>query len=125
MVYNYGYPMDPIHYSYQQPMPQSGTSYVPQQPQQMAPQYQYYSYIVVNSEDEADKVPLELNAQILILNLNNGKAYVRKRDSLGQYTMEKFLVVKEDAPQAVSYVTKEEFESFKNMIIKNGVKENE
>lgn len=114
-MYNVNYPNN--YGFYQQPQQQM--------PQPAQPQYQYYNYIVVNSEDEADRVPLELNTQIFMLDLNNGKAYVRKRDGLGQYTKEKFLVIREENAQAPAYVTKEEFENFKNMMLKGGVKENE
>ena len=104
--YNPYYVPQAAYPQYQAPAPQPA-------PQ---PQYQYYNYIVVNSESEAGQVQLEMNTQILMLDLNNGKAYVRKRDGLGQYTMEKFLVVKEEEAPGTSYVTKEEFEAFKKMM---------
>ena len=112
--------------AYQQPMPQMPTMpQIPAQPMSIPtqPQYPQYTYIVVSSEDEVDRIPLELGSQIFALDLNHGKAYVRKRDSMGQYSTEKFIVSKEETAPSVDYVTKEEFESFKKMITE--AKENE
>lgn len=104
------YPINYNPYNFQMPQLQ-----VPQpqpQPQQSGIQY-------VNGRESANAYQMQPNSSILLMDSNDAKFYIKTADASGFCTIKTYTFQEEiENTESNQYVTKKEFEEFKQQLLK-------
>lgn len=102
------YPINYNPYNFQMPQLQV------QQPQQQQPGIQY-----VNGKESANAYQMQPNSSMLLMDSNDAKFYIKTSDASGFCTVKTYTFQEEiESTENNQYVTKQEFEEFKQQLLK-------
>lgn len=102
------YPINYNPYNFQMPQLQV------QQPQQQQPGIQY-----VNGKESANAYQMQPNSSMLLMDSNDAKFYIKTSDASGFCTVKTYTFKEEiESTESNQYVTKQEFEEFKQQLLK-------
>ena len=87
----------------------------------MYPIYQYQSFLsqptqaiqYVNSRQSADSYPMSPNSSVILMDSNLARFYIKQTDASGTATVKSYDFKETEEERPPEYVTKAEFESFK------------
>lgn len=103
--------MNQIYPPYQSPLNNIPQIYQPQIPQQNTQPIQY-----VSNKQSAEAYNVQPNQSVLLMNSNEPIFYIKQADASGFCTIKsfKFEEIDDTQPQVTNYVTKDEFNTFKD-----------
>ena len=111
-------------YSYYPPMQSPFLQQMPQsQPVPMQIQGQSVQIPYVNGKQSAESYQMPASSSVILMDSNSAKFYLKQTDASGQATIKTYDFTESEEDKPKEYVTKEEFESFKEGL--KGVKHNE
>lgn len=85
-------------------------------PQQYNTQQQDSSIKYVNGKESANAYQMQPNTSVLLMDSNNPKFYIKTSDASGFCTVRTFNFSEETEANSDKYITREEFEKFKNSL---------